>query len=119
MGCDYYIIRVLHIYYNDDNNNDNNYLEFELEREKRYFCYDLYDEDDDNYDEMINDYKKNILIVKTKPIIIYNNNSFNKLSCEYKYKNYVEYEINAINKTWSDITKIIKVEKKFEINSLL
>ena len=111
MGCDFYIVKVLHIYYND-----NDYLEFELERERAYYNYYYYDEDDDNYDEMVNEYKKNILIVKTTPILIYNNNSFNKLSSEYKYKNVVEYEINAINKKWSDVTKIIKVEKRYERN---
>jgi len=115
MGCDYYIIRFLHIYYNDnDNDNDNDYLEFEVDREKGYYYYDDYDEDDENYDEMVNEYKKNILTVKMKPIIIYNNNNFNKLSSEHKYKNVVEYEMNAIDKKWCDVTKIIKIEKRFE-----
>jgi hypothetical protein len=40
--------------------------------------------------------------------------SGNKLSSEHKYKSVIEYEINDINKTWSDVTKIIKVEKRYE-----
>jgi hypothetical protein len=48
MGCDFYITKVLQIYYND-----NEYLEYELEKKKANYCYDLYDEDEENYEEMM------------------------------------------------------------------
>jgi RNase P/RNase MRP subunit p30 len=49
-----------------------------------------------------------------KPIIIYDNNNFNTLSFERKYKSLVEDKINERNKKWSDIKKIIKVERRYE-----
>lgn len=45
MGCDYYIAKVLLIYYNDDD-----YLVIELKREKCYYVFQ-YDEDYDDYDD--------------------------------------------------------------------
>jgi hypothetical protein len=116
-SCDYYITKVLQLYYNDNNdnnyNNDNKYEEIELKREKGYYCYDLYDEDEENYEEMINDYKNSILIPQAKPIILYMNGNFNKPASEEKYKPRIDYELISMKKKWSDITKIIKVEKRF------
>ena len=43
MGCDYYIIKFLNIYYNDID-----YLVIELDREKGYYNFQ-YDEDCDDY----------------------------------------------------------------------
>jgi hypothetical protein len=43
-----------------------------------------------------------------KPIIIYSNNSFNKVNTETKYKIIIENEINNYCKKWCEITKIIK-----------
>lgn len=108
MGCDYYIVKVLQIYYND-----NDYFEIELERERGNYYYD-YDEDEEDYEKKINEYIKNILTPQMNPIIIYDNNSFRKLLLETKYKNIVEYEINDYDKKWCDIIKIIKVEKRYE-----
>ena len=62
----------------------------------------------------INDYIKDCLIPKMKPIIIYSNNSFNKVNSETKYKILIENEINNYGKKWCEITKIIKVEDRFE-----
>ena len=42
------------------------------------------------------------------------NNSFNKVNSETKYKLLIENEINKANKKWCEITKIIKVEDRFE-----
>jgi hypothetical protein len=110
MGCDYYITKVLQMYYNE-----NECLEFEVERQKGYYYYDNYDEDEDNYEKMIDAYKKDILTPQINPIIIYINGKFNKPSTEEKYKTLIDCEIKyCINKTWSDITKIIKIEKRFE-----
>jgi len=49
-----------------------------------------------------------------KPIVIYSNNTFNKLSSENKYKKIIEEEIKLFNKTWNDVSKIIKVENRYE-----
>ena len=46
--------------------------------------------------------------------IIYINNSFNKVNSETKYKILIENEINKSGKKWCEITKIIKVEDRFE-----
>ena len=109
MGCDYYITKVLEIYYSETE-----FIEFETSRERCYFNYSNFDEDDDNYEEDIKSYINSVLIPQTQPIILYIDGNFNKPITEVKYKRYVEYEINNIGKTWSDIIKIIKVEKRFE-----
>jgi hypothetical protein len=109
MGFDYYIIKVLQVYYSETE-----YFDFELERQRANFYNDLYDEDEDNYDEKLEAYKKSMLTPQMEPIIIYSNGVFNKPSCERKYKSHIEYEIKYIGKNWSDIIKILKVEKRFE-----
>ena len=108
MGCDYYIIKFLNIYYNDID-----YLVVELERENGYYNFQ-YDEDCDDYIDKENEYIKDCLTPEMKPIIIYINNSFNKVNSETKYKLLIENEINKANKKWCEITKIIKVEDRFE-----
>jgi hypothetical protein len=109
MGCDYYILKLLRIYYND-----NDYLELEIDRVRGYYNDADFDEDADDYEEWLNEHIKQMLTPKIAPIVIYNNNRFNKSSCESKYKMLVENEINKCGKTWSDVTKIIKVEERHE-----
>ena len=108
MGCDYYIIKVLQVYYSD-----NEYLEVEINRERCYYDDTQFDEDADDYDKQLNNYIKDVLTVKAEPIIIYNG-VFNKSSCESKYKDPVQNELNKHNKTWSDVIKIVKVEKRYD-----
>ena len=108
MGCDYYILIMLHIYYND-----NEYVEIELDREKGYYNYEI-DEDEYNYKEKVEEYKKHILIPIMNPILIYNKNYLRTLSSELKYKTLVENEIKKYDKQWDDITKIIKVEVRIQ-----
>ena len=81
MGCDYYIQKLLLIYFSD-----NEYLGMELEREKVYFGKINLDEDEDDYEQKYNEYIKDVLTPKMEPIIIYDNNSFNKLLSKEKYK---------------------------------
>jgi len=110
MGCDYYILKLLRIYYNKDE-----YLEVELDRKRGYYDDLQFDEDAEDYEEKMNEYTKQILTPKTNPIIIYTNETnFNKLSCKEKYKTLVENEINKHSKKWCEITKIIKVEERCE-----
>jgi hypothetical protein len=109
MGCEYYIFKVLHIYYNDTE-----YLDVTLHRKRGYYDYEEQDEDeaDEDYNIRVNDYINYILTPKMKPVAIYNNCKFTSLSFETKYKHFVENEFNKYNKVWSDITKIIKVEER-------
>lgn len=114
MGCDYYIVVNLYIYFND---NEYNYLTIELERHKCYYYYDEYGEYDEynKYrEEKLDEYTKSTLRPTMKPMIIYDNHNFTKLSFETMYKSLVENKINERNKKWSDVKKIIKVERRYE-----
>ena len=107
MGCDYYIQKVLRIYFEDDD-----YLCFVVETERGYYM-DIYDEDEEDYETKVNEYKKKCLTPDIEPIIIYNG-AFNKSASETKYKSIVENFMNDCGKKFSDITKIIKVEHRYE-----
>jgi len=116
MGCDYYIDKDLHIY---DNNNII-FSHINLEHERGYYWFgSLLDEDEDGYDNELSEYIKNILepnILEPnmKPIIIYDNNTFIKLSYENKYKKLIEDDLKLYKKTWNDVNKIVKVENRYE-----
>jgi hypothetical protein len=111
MGCDYYICKVLYIYYNE-----NGYIKHEISREGRYYNYDEdhYDEDEDDYDMKINEYFQSVLIPRIKPIVIYENHLFNKPICKTKYKKVIENILRISDKKWSEIVKIMKVEERCE-----
>jgi hypothetical protein len=113
MGCDYYILKVLKIYFSK-----NDVLEIELARIREYYSdFDAgWDEDVDseNYEVTSKEYDIYTLTPKMKPIIIYSDSSFGKLSFETKYKNIIENEIVKNGKKWSDITKVIKVEERYQ-----
>ena len=111
MGCDYYIDKDLHIY--DYNDIEISYINIEHERGYYWFISTL-DEDEDGYDDKVAQYKKQALEPTMKPIVIYSNNTFNKLSFENKYKEIIEIEIKRFNKTLNDVDKIIKVENRYE-----
>jgi hypothetical protein len=108
MGCDYYIAKVLYIYYNNID-----FIPLELGREKGNYYYN-FDMDDIDYEEKVIEYKKNILNVKYDPIILYDNFTFKKISYENRYKSIIENEINKYQKKWDDIISIIKVEERYE-----
>jgi len=110
MGCDYYIITELHIYYN----NQVYYSTIELSREKCYFTDIDCDSDEEGYEEKIEKYKEYILTPKMAPIIIYINDNFTKLLFETKYKELINTELSINNKKWLDIVKIEKVETRHE-----
>ncbi len=112
MGCDYYVKKVLHIYYND-----NEYLNVELNRIRGYYNDDGDDDQDEDetmedYLERVDEYFKYILTPKMKPIVIYENKWFNKLSYKIKYISLIKNEINKKKIRWTDITKVIKVEER-------
>jgi hypothetical protein len=111
MGCDYYIDKNLHIY--DYNDREISFVNVHHERGYYWFTPSL-DEDDDGYDNEFAEYQKRMLEVTMNPIVIYSDNAFNKLSFENKYKKIVECELNLCKKTWNDVSKIIKIENRYE-----
>lgn len=111
MGCDYYIDKSLYIYDYDNIA----FSSINLERNRGYYTdYFLSDEDEDSYDEDYNEYIKRHLEPSMKPIVIFTNNTFRKLSFEKKYKKIIDYELNLNNKTWNDVNIIIKKEERYE-----
>jgi len=111
MGCDYYIDKDLHIYYNNDV-----IISFvNLEHETGYYLFgSSLDEDEDGYETEFARYIQKTLEPRMEPILIYDNNSFQKLSFENKYKTRIERELNALNKTFDDVSQIVKIETRYE-----
>ena len=109
MGCDYYILKVLHIYYND-----NDHLDIELDRERGYYDDRQFDPDEEDYEKKLNEYIEQTLMPKFDPILIYSNGIFKKSSCKSKYETLVENKINKHGKNWREIKKIVKVEERHE-----
>ena len=109
MGCDFYIIKLLRVY-----TSDSAYVEIELDRERGYYDDFQFDEDADDYDEKLSEHIRELLTPKVEPITIYSNNSWNKSSCEVKYKERIVDEITKHNKQWSDVVKVIKVEERHD-----
>jgi AAA15 family ATPase/GTPase len=111
MGCDFYIDKDLHII----DNNNRELSRINLEHEKGYYWFiSILDEDEERYDDEVAQYKKQTLKPSMKPIVIYSNNTFHKLSYENKYKNVIETDIKRFNKTLNDVNKIIKIENRYE-----
>jgi hypothetical protein len=111
MGCDYYIDKNLELY----DYNDTMFSWINLEHERGYYWFrSLLDEDEDGYETEFDVYIEKILEPSMKPIVLYSNNTFNKLSSESKYKKIIEDEIKLFNKTWNDVSKILKVENRYE-----
>ena len=111
MGCDYYIDKDLHIY--DYNDEIMSYINLEHEIGYYWFVLGL-DEDEDGYHATVAQYIETTLEPSMKPIMIYSNNSFIKLSFENKYKKIIDDELNSLKKTWDDVTKILKIENRYE-----
>ena len=111
MGCDYYIEKGLDLY--DTANTRITYIQ--LEREKGYFWFSpSMDEDEDGYADELAEYIKQTLEPAMKPIDIYSNRAFRKPSFEAKYKTLVERELISVRKTLADVSKIVKVESRYE-----
>jgi hypothetical protein len=111
MGCDYYILKLLEIHY--ENTNQCSFIT--LESEYGYFYYDSsIDEDDVDYEEKIEKCIKEQLNPRMVPIVIYENKNFKTKHVESKYKDMVEEELANSIKQWKDVTKIIKVESRYE-----
>jgi hypothetical protein len=112
MSCDYYIDKNLHIY--DYNDRVISYINVEHEK-CYYWFFSSLDEDEDGYDAKVLKYKTQNLEPIMKPIVIYSNKTFKKLSFENKYKKIIESEIELFNKTLNDVNTIIKIENRYEI----
>ena len=63
MGCDYYIVKLLQIY----RTNHTDHLEIVVDREKGYFHYEDFDEDEDDYEE---NFKRYITEVVANDILL-------------------------------------------------
>lgn len=101
------------------------YMDLKVDSEKGYFSYSgLGDEDEEDYEEKVKEYKCDCLTVDFKPIIIYENGLFLRPTFERKYKERLESGLkdkycwsrhgNAGDKTWDDVDKIVKVERRRE-----
>lgn len=111
MGCDYYIDKELHIY--DSNDAILSYMNLEHERGYYWFVSSL-DEDEDGYETEFERYRQESLTPRMKPIVIYTNNAFRKVSFEKKYKNRIEHELHSLNKTFDHVSQIVKIETRYE-----
>ena len=99
MGCDYYVIKILEIEYEE--NGIKRTEEIEVDIDRRYFL-DYYDEDSDaesdiNYEEKYQHY----LTVNYVPLILFENGKWKSDRIKEKY------EMMIIN-----VTNLIKVTKK-------
>jgi len=112
MGCDYYIAKVLQIEYYTEIDNS----EIEVSRERCYYNIEGYgyDEDEDDYEEKVNMYIKNMLTPQMKPIILFTKSTFNKESSLIKYNTLIEDELKIRDLTWGDVKTITKIEKRYE-----
>lgn len=111
MGCDYYIDKELQVYYH----NETIFSYIILEREKGYYMFgSTFDEDEDGYELQVAQYIKHELEPRMKPILIYENHTFQKESFERKYTQMIERDLHSSNKTWSNVDKILKIENRHE-----
>jgi hypothetical protein len=108
----YHILNVLNIYYNETE-----HYTLVLDKRSAYFYY-CCDEDEIFYEQSLAEERKHQLTVRKNPIVIYKNSQFSKSLCETKYKDLVEKLIHEHGKSWEDITKIVKVERKIENEQL-
>jgi len=109
----YCTLDILNIYYNETE-----HLHLVINATTGYFHY-YGDEDDIMYEAGIIEERKRCLTVRKRPILIYvKETGFCKPLCEEKYKVNVENYILKYGKTWEDVMKIIKVEKKLEQNKI-
>ncbi len=96
MGCDYYIEKFLEVYVKNWDRYDifdgsiMSYMDILVDSEKGYYYY-KFDEDEEDYEEKVGEYKCDCLTVDFKPIIIYENGQFLRPTFERKYKVLVEH----------------------------
>ena len=106
MGCDYYVIKSLIIYY------DNIFYKC-VTFEKNECYYNFETENGYMNKEDFNSYKKQCL-TSDKDDIIYINNKFNDPLFETLYKKYIDNELNINFIPWNRVTKILKGEYRYE-----
>ena len=108
MGCDYYIYKKLHIYYNE-----NEYLDIEIKREQGYYQEDgTIDSDDENSEDIWKEYLRFTFTPKIKPIILYDGTKWNKPEAALKYKNIIEKSLKEYKMSMPNVIKIVKVEER-------
>ena len=100
MGCDYYIVQKLCIFYND-----NSCYCLNLKRERGYY---------DDFIMNINMQNSNLtqLTPKISQFIIYTNRSYTNEYVENKYEAMVEFEMIHNNRNWTEIKDIVLYEER-------
>lgn len=98
MTHDYFICKELCIYFRKERNN----FSITLERHHGYYFK--------------NQSIQNHLIPKIPPIVIYEYGKFKTVFVEKKYKAIIENELIMNNYSWLDIVKIVKEERRYEMD---
>jgi hypothetical protein len=107
MGCDYYIYKILRIYYvNEPFRSD-----IELSREPGYYYDSFIDEDESNYESQIEEHYSQQHVPLMRPILVYINNSFTSNKLENKYNKTIEERIFNDKQQFKNIIKILKIEE--------
>jgi hypothetical protein len=97
MGCDYYIVKQLHVEYVDDDDLERN-ANIELDREGAYFYNDMDsvdsdDTDDESFSSKFTRKYSKYLEVTYQPRILFQNNKWKSDSIQEKYSKNVTQEI--------------------------
>lgn len=112
MGCDYYIVKQLHVEYVDDDDLERN-VDIELDRERAYFHNDMdsIDSDDTDEDTFVSKFDRKYskyLEVTYKPRILFQKGKWKNDSTQEKYMDNIT---QAIGKEM--LLKIIKQEVRY------
>jgi hypothetical protein len=97
MGCDYYIVKQLHVEYIDDDDLERN-VDIELDRERGYFYNDMDsldsdDTDDESFSSKFTRKYSKYLEVTYQPRILFQNGKWKNDSIQEKYTDNVTQEI--------------------------
>ena len=109
MGCDYYIFKILRIYYI----NEPFCSDIILSRENGYYYY-YGDEDHPDYQIDHEDYVSRQLELSMRPILVYTNNSYLSENLKNKYSKIIEETIENDSQNTKNIIKVVKVEEREE-----
>jgi hypothetical protein len=109
MGCDYYIVKQLHVEFVDDDDLERN-VDIELDRERAYFHNDMDsldsdDSDDETFSSKFDRKYSKYLEVTYKPRILFQNGKWKNDNIQEKYTDNVTEEIGN-----GMLVKIIKRE---------
>ncbi len=96
MGCDYYIIKVLEVYYMTKQPDNVNMDIIEIERQRGYI-YDSYDSDEEDRIEKH-------LVVTYEPKVLYESNAWKSEYIQTKYESMI--------RNMNTVSRIVKTEMR-------